>query len=138
MKEPFGALSLIVKKRFMESLKKNKKIFFNIGLLIIFIWLLITSYSQSKRKPENFSDLFNDFSWLGGKCPKWLDLPLMKWINIGFKALNEKYGYIFEAINNFLLYILMLVKNFLIQAPWPFRNFCMVINSKLQLIKKKT
>ncbi len=35
----------------MEALKKNKKIFFNIGLLVIFVWLLITSYSQSKRKP---------------------------------------------------------------------------------------
>ena len=103
----------------MELLKKNKKIFFNIGLLVIFVWLLITSYSQSKRKPDNVGELLNDFSWLGGKWPKWLDLPLMKWINAGFKAINEKYGYIFEAINNFLLYILMLVKNFLIQAPWP-------------------
>ena len=43
----------------------------------------------------------------------------MNWINVGFKTLNEKYGYIFEAINNVLLYMLMLVKNFLIQAPWP-------------------
>ena len=103
----------------MEALKKNKKIIFNIGLLFVFVWLLITSYSQSKRKPENIGELLNDFSWLGGKWPKWLDLPLMNWINVGFKALNEKYGYIFEAINNVLLYMLMLVKNFLIQAPWP-------------------
>ena len=103
----------------MEALKKNKKIFFNIGLLAIFVWLLITSYSQSKRKPDNIGELLNDFSWLGGKWPKWLDLPLMNWINSGFKTLNEKYGYIFEAINNVLLYMLMLVKNFLIQAPWP-------------------
>ena len=83
------------------------------------MWLLITSYSQSKRKPDNIGELLNDFSWLGGKWPKWLDLPLMNWINVGFKTLNEKYGYIFEAINNVLLYMLMLVKNFLIQAPWP-------------------
>ena len=103
----------------MELLKKNKKVFFNLGLIISFIWLLVTSYSQSKRKPESVSELLNDFSWLGGKWPKWLDLPLMNWINVGFKALNEKYGYIFEAINNVLLYMLMLVKNFLIQAPWP-------------------
>ena len=77
----------------MEALKKNKKIFFNIGLLVIFVWLLITSYSQSKRKPDNIGELLNDFSWLGGKWPKWLDLPLMNWINSGFKTLNEKYGY---------------------------------------------
>ena len=84
----------------MEALKKNKKIIFNIGLLVVFVWLLVTSYSQSKRKPDNIGELLNDFSWLGGKWPKWLDLPLMNWINVGFKALNEKYGYIFEAINN--------------------------------------
>ena len=103
----------------MELLKKNKKVFFNLGLLIAFIWLLVTSYSQSKRKPESVSELLNDFSWLGGKWPKWLDLPLMNWINPAFKALDEKYGYVFEAINNFLLAMLMAVKNFLIQAPWP-------------------
>ena len=67
----------------MEALKKNKKIFFNIGLLVVFVWLLITSYSQSKRKPDNIGELLNDFSWLGGKWPKWLDLPLMNWINVG-------------------------------------------------------
>ena len=77
----------------MEALKKNKKIFFNIGLLVVFVWLLITSYSQSKRKPDNIGELLNDFSWLGGKWPKWLDLPLMNWINVGFKTLNEKYSF---------------------------------------------
>ena len=99
-------------------IKKNKKIIFNLGLLLIFIWLLVISYSSSKRKPENVGELLTDFSWLG-KWPKWLDLPLMKWINIGFKNLNENYGYIFEAINNFLLFLLITLKNFLIQAPWP-------------------
>ena len=103
----------------MNSLiKKNKKLIFNLGLLLIFIWLLVISYSSSKIKPENVGELLTDFSWLG-KWPKWLDLPLMKWINIGFKNLNENYGYIFEAINNFLLYLLISLKNFLIQAPWP-------------------
>ena len=103
----------------MKSLiQKNKKQIFNLGLFLVFIWLLIISYSSSKRKPETVGELLNDFSWLG-KWPKWLDLPLMKWINIGFKSLNENYGYIFEAINNFLLYMLITLKNFLIQAPWP-------------------
>jgi glycine betaine/proline transport system permease protein len=32
---------------------KNKRDLFNIGLLVIFVWLLITSYGSSKRKPEN-------------------------------------------------------------------------------------
>ncbi|MDA9661976.1 proline/glycine betaine ABC transporter permease [bacterium] len=43
----------------------------------------------------------------------------MPWINKGFKALNENYGFIFEAINNVLLAMLMGLKNFLVQAPWP-------------------
>ena len=55
---------------------KNKRDLFNIGLLVIFIWLLITSYGSSKRKPENVGELFNDFSWLSD-WPKWLDLPLI-------------------------------------------------------------
>ena len=97
---------------------KNKKDLFNIGLLVIFIWLLITSYGSSKRKPENIGELFADFSWLSD-WPKWLDLPLMPWINKAFKSLNENYGFIFEAINNFLLAMLMALKNFLILAPWP-------------------
>jgi len=81
---------------------KDKKNLFNLGLLGIFIWLLITSYSSSKRKPETIGELFKDFSWLSD-WPKWLDLPLMPWINKMFKALNENYGFIFEAINNFYL-----------------------------------
>jgi glycine betaine/proline transport system permease protein len=100
------------------DIKKNKKLFFNIGLLVFFVWLLIISYSSSKRKPDNVGELLNDFSWLQ-KWPKWLDLPLMKWINVGFKKLNETYGFIFEAINDFLLAMLMALKNFLILAPWP-------------------
>ena len=30
--------------------------------------------------------------WLNN-WPKWLDLPLMNWINDWFKKFNEKYGY---------------------------------------------
>ncbi|MDA9687801.1 proline/glycine betaine ABC transporter permease [Candidatus Pelagibacter sp.] len=97
---------------------KDKKNLFNLSLLGIFIWLLITSYSSSKRKPENVGELLSDLSWLGN-WPKWLDLPLMPWINKMFKALNENYGFIFEAINNVLLAMLMGLKNFLVQAPWP-------------------
>jgi len=97
---------------------KDKKNLFNLSLLGIFIWLLISSYNSSKRKPETVGELFKDFSWLSD-WPKWLDLPLMPWINKMFKALNENYGFIFEAINNVLLAMLMGLKNFLVQAPWP-------------------
>ena len=97
---------------------KNKKNLFNLSLLGIFIWLLISSYNSSKRKPETVGELFKDFSWLSD-WPKWLDLPLMPLINKWFKALNENYGFIFEAINNVLLAMLMGLKNFLVQAPWP-------------------
>ena len=97
---------------------KNKRDLFNLGLLGIFVWLLIASYNSSKRKPESVGELLNDFSWLSD-WPKWLDLPLMKWINKWFKSLNENFGFIFEAINNFLLAMLMGLKNFLVQAPWP-------------------
>jgi glycine betaine/proline transport system permease protein len=90
---------------------KNKRDLFNLSLLGIFVWLLITSYSSSKRKPDSVGELFNDFSWLGN-WPKWLDLPLMPWINKWFKALNENFGFIFEAINNVLLAMLMGLKIF--------------------------
>ena len=97
---------------------KNKRDLFNLSLLGIFVWLLIASYNSSKRKPESVGELLKDFSWLSD-WPKWLDLPLMKWINKWFKALNENFGFIFEAINNVLLAMLMGLKNFLVQAPWP-------------------
>ena len=66
---------------------KDKKNLFNLSLLGIFVWLLVTSYSSSKRKPESVGELLNDFSWLSN-WPKWLDLPLMPWINKWFRALN--------------------------------------------------
>ena len=90
---------------------KNKRDLFNLSLLGIFVWLLIASYNSSKRKPESVGELLKDFSWLSD-WPKWLDLPLMPWINKAFKALNENYGFIFEAINNVLLAMLMGLKNF--------------------------
>jgi glycine betaine/proline transport system permease protein len=43
---------------------KDKKNLFNLSLLGIFVWLLVTSYSSSKRKPESVGELLNDFSWL--------------------------------------------------------------------------
>ena len=86
-------------------------------MLVFFGWLLYISYVSSKRKPDNVGELLK-FDWLQS-WPKWLDLPLMAWINDAFKKLNETYGWIFEAINNFLLAMLVALKNFLILAPWP-------------------
>ena len=86
-------------------------------MLVFFGWLLFISYTSSKRKPDNVGELLK-FDWLQS-WPKWLDLPLMGWINDAFKKLNENYGWIFEAINNFLLAMLVALKNFLILAPWP-------------------
>ena len=73
---------------------------------------------HQKENLRIVGELLKDFSWLSD-WPKWLDLPLMPWINKWFKALNENYGFIFEAINNVLLAMLMGLKNFLVQAPWP-------------------
>ena len=44
---------------------KDKKNLFNLGLLGIFIWMLVSSYSSSKRKPDTVGELFTDLSWLG-------------------------------------------------------------------------
>jgi glycine betaine/proline transport system permease protein len=85
---------------------------------IIFIWLLIISYSSSKRKPDSAMELLTDPSWLYD-WPKWLDIPLMKWINNGFKVFNEEYGIYFEYVNNFLLGAILSLKKFLIMLPWP-------------------
>ena len=65
---------------------KDKKNLFNLGLLGIFIWMLVSSYSSSKRKPETVGELFTDFTWLSN-WPKWLDLPLMPLINKWFKLI---------------------------------------------------
>ena len=63
-------------------------------------------------------ELITDPSWLYD-WPKWLDIPLMKWINDGFKVFNEKYGIYFEVINDFLLGAILSLKKFLIVLPWP-------------------
>ena len=101
----------------MKEFFKSKKNIFNFVMLVFFGWLLFISYVSSKRKPDNVGELLK-FDWLQS-WPKWLDLPLMAWINDAFKKLNETYGWIFEAINNFLLAMLVALKNFLILAPWP-------------------
>ena len=85
---------------------------------IIFVWLLVVSYNSSKRKPDSAMELLTDPSWLSD-WPKWLDIPLMKWINDGFKVFNEKYGIYFEVINDFLLGAILSLKKFLIVLPWP-------------------
>jgi glycine betaine/proline transport system permease protein len=56
---------------------------------IIFVWLLISSYisAKPKYKPDSAMELLTDPSWLYD-WPKWLDIPLMKWINDGFKVWN--------------------------------------------------
>ena len=68
-----------------------KKLFTYLTFPIIFVWLLISSYSSSKRKPDSAMELLTDPSWLYD-WPKWLDIPLMKWVNDGFKVFNEEYG----------------------------------------------
>ena len=60
-------------------------------------------------------ELLTDASWLYD-WPRWLDLPLMKWINDWFKVFNKKYGFYFEAINDFLLGAILSLKKFLIVA----------------------
>ena len=60
----------------LTNLKKDRKLFFNIGLLFVFIWLLIVSYSSSKRKPDTVGELLNDFSWLQ-KWPKWAKIAIL-------------------------------------------------------------
>ena len=81
---------------------------------------IIISYRSAKPryKPEHFTDIFNDFSWLGN-WPKWLDFPLMQPLNSGFDWLIVNYGLFFEGINNFLLGLYTSMKNFLVGLPWP-------------------
>ena len=86
----------------------------------VFIFFIIISYRSAKPryKPEHFTDIFNDFSWLGN-WPKWLDFPLMQPLNAGFDWLIVKYGLFFEGINNFLLGLYTTMKNSLVSLPWP-------------------
>ena len=86
----------------------------------IFIAVIIVGYRSAKPryKPEHFTDIFNDFSWLGN-WPKWLDFPLMQPLNKGFDWLIVNYGVFFEGINNFLLGMYTSMKDFLVGLPWP-------------------
>ena len=64
--------------------------------------LLVVSYLSSKRKPDNVSELYTDFTWLIN-WPKWLDTPFMHWINTGWRGFIADYGLIFDAIGYGLL-----------------------------------
>ena len=101
----------------MEKYKKFIKPFIYSS---IFIFFIIISYRSAKPryKPDHFTDIFKDFSWLGN-WPKWLDFPLMQPLNAGFDWLIVKYGLFFEGINNFLLGLYTSMKNFLVGLPWP-------------------
>ena len=89
-------------------------------LTITFVFVIIISYrsARPRYKPEHFTDIFKDFSWLGD-WPKWLDFPLMQPLNSGFDWLIVKYGLFFEGINNFLLGLYTSMKNSLVGLPWP-------------------
>ena len=86
----------------------------------MFVAVIIIGYRSAKPryKPEHFTDIFNDFSWLGN-WPKWLDFPLMQPLNKGFDWLIVNYGVFFEGINNFLLGMYTSMKDFLVGLPWP-------------------
>jgi len=101
-------------------MQKYKKYFKFIIYSVIFIGLIIISYrsARPRYKPEHFTDIFNDFSWLGN-WPKWLDFPLMQPLNSGFDWLIENYGMFFDRINFFLLGMYTSMKNFLVGLPWP-------------------
>ena len=98
----------------MEKYRK----YINLIYLVIFITMIVVSYSTSKYRPESISILFTDFSWLQN-WPKWLDFPLMPFLNKWFDILIVKYGIMFEGINFFLLGIYGQMKNFLVGLPWP-------------------
>ena len=89
--------------------------------------LIIISYLSSKRKPDNFGDLFDKWdSFLGIPLPKflinwpkWLDTPFMHWINTGWKSFIADYGLIFDAIGYGLLRGYTELKGIIVQTPWP-------------------
>ena len=96
---------------------KYKK-YINIVYLAIFVAMVVVAYTTSKYKPESVWVLFTDLSWLGD-WPKWLDFPLMPFLNKWFDILIVKYGIMFEGINFFLLGLYGQMKNFLVGLPWP-------------------
>ena len=89
--------------------------------------LIIISYLSSKRKPDNFSDLFDKWDTFLGipfpkfliNWPKWLDTPFMHWINKGWKSFISDYGLIFDAIGYGLLRGYTELKGIIVQTPWP-------------------
>ena len=87
---------------------------------VIFISVIIISYrsARPRYKPEHYTDIFKDFSWLND-WPKWLDFPLMQPLNSGFDWLITKYGIFFEGINFFLLGLYTSMKNSIVGLPWP-------------------
>ena len=97
--------------------KYKKHILYSL-YLIAFAAMVVIAYTSSKYRPESVSVLFTDFSWLGN-WPKWLDLPLMPFLNEGFDKLIREYGMFFEGINNFLLGLYTKMKNFMVALPWP-------------------
>ncbi len=97
--------------------KYKKHILYSL-YLIAFVAMVVVAYTSSKYRPESVSVLFTDFSWLGN-WPKWLDLPLMPYLNEGFDKLIREYGMFFEGINNFLLGLYTQMKNFMVGLPWP-------------------
>jgi len=96
---------------------KYKK-YIHLIYLAIFIGMIVLAYTTSKYKPESVWLLFTDFSWLGN-WPKWLDFPLMPFLNKWFDIIIVKYGIMFEGINFFLLGLYGKMKNFLVGLPWP-------------------
>ena len=90
------------------------KIFAFLGMVV----LLVVSYNSSKRKPDDVSELYTDFTWLIN-WPKWLDTPFMHWINSGWRGFIADYGVIFDAIGYGLLRGYTELKNVIVQAPWP-------------------
>ena len=64
-------------------MKKISKNLIYLFYLILFGVLIVVSYNSSKRKPDNVSELYTDFTWLIN-WPKWLDTPFMHWINTGW------------------------------------------------------
>ena len=98
-----------------------KKILYQVSKLFAVLAmavLLVVSYLSSKRKPDNVSELYTDFTWLIN-WPKWLDTPFMHWINTGWRGFIADYGLIFDAIGYGLLRGYTELKNIIVQAPWP-------------------
>jgi ABC-type proline/glycine betaine transport system, permease component len=99
-------------------MKKIPKHIYNLIYLLIFIILVVVSYSTSKKKPDSVLELFTNFKWLNN-WPKWLDTPIRDWVNSGWKVFIAKYGLVFDAIGYGLLRAYSEVKNFIVEAPWP-------------------